>query len=173
MIISFIVAVSQNNVIGKDNKLPWHLPADMKYFKQVTFGHHIIMGRSTYEALGKVLPGRTNIIVTRQHDFDAPGCIIVGDLRSAFDCAREHHETECFVIGGGDVFRQSIVWADKIYLTKVFHNFEGDTFFPDLNKDDWNMISEDRHLPDEKNRYAYAFQVFELRRNGENQNHTE
>ena len=164
MIISFIVAVSQNNVIGKEGNLPWHLPADMKYFKQLTLSHHIIMGRGTFEGLGKALKGRTNIVVTRQPDYNAPDCVVVGDLKSAFEYTREHNETECFVIGGGDVFRQSLIWADKIYLTKVFHNFDGDTFFPDLNEDDWKMVSEERHLPDEKNRYAFAFQVYEIRR---------
>jgi dihydrofolate reductase len=162
MIISLILAVSQNNVIGKDNKLPWYLPDDWKYFKRLTIGHHIIMGRATYESLGKPLPGRQNIIITRQENYEAPGCIIVGDLKSAFEFAKDKNETEAFVIGGGDIFRQSLVWADKIYLTRVFHNFEGDTYFSDLNKDDWQMVSEERHLPDEKNRYAYAFQLYEL-----------
>lgn len=162
MIISFIVAVSQNHVIGKDNKMPWHLPADMQYFKRLTTGHHIIMGRGTYESLGRPLPGRTNIIVTRQQQYQAPGCVVVGDLKTAFDYAKEKNETEAFVIGGGDIFKQSLVWADRIYLTKVFHNFEGDTFFSELNADDWKMVSEERHLPDEKNRYAYAFQQYEL-----------
>jgi len=164
MIISIIVAASQNNVIGKENKLPWHLPADMQYFKATTIGHHIIMGRSTWETLGKPLPGRTNIIVTRQEHYKADGCIIVANLKSAFTYAREHGETECFIIGGGDVFRQSLVWADKIYLTTIFHNFDGDTFFLQLNPDDWLLISEQRHLPDQKNRYAYAFKVYELNR---------
>src|SRR5258705_8752501 len=99
MTISIIVAVSQNNVIGKDNKLPWHLPADMKYFKQLTMGHPIIMGRSTYESLGKPLPGRANIIITRQEDYQAEGCIVVGDLNSAFEVAKKEEPDECFVIG--------------------------------------------------------------------------
>jgi len=161
MIISILVAVSQNNVIGNDNKLPWHLPADMKYFKQLTLGHPIIMGRSTHESLGKALPGRTNIVITRQDDYEALGCVVVGDLHSAFDVAKKEEPIECFVIGGGDIIRQTLLWADKIYITRIFHNFEGDTFFPQLNKDDWNLLSEERHLPDEKNRYAYAFQVYE------------
>lgn len=165
MIISLIVAVSQNNVIGKDNKLPWYLPEDWKYFKRVTSGHHIIMGRATYESLGKPLPGRTNIVVTRQQTYDAPGCIIVGDIKAGFEYARSHGEAECFVIGGADIFRQSLVWADRIYLTRVMHDFDGDTIFPELNHDDWKMIKEERHLPDEKNRYPFSFQVYELSRN--------
>jgi len=162
MTISIIVAVSQNNVIGQENKLPWHLPADMKYFKQLTMGHPIIMGRSTYESIGKALPGRVNIVITRQEDFVAEGCVVVGDLKSAFEIAKQDSSDECFIIGGGDIIRQSLVWADKLYITRIFHNFEGDTFFPQLSKDDWNLIREDRHLPDEKNHYAYAFQLFEL-----------
>jgi len=164
MIISIIVAVSQNDVIGKDNKLPWHLPADLKYFKKLTMGHHIVMGRLTYEAIGKPLPGRTNIIVTRQEDFSAEGCIIVSELKRAFEHAEDDGESECFVIGGGDIIRQSLVWADKIYITRIFHNFEGDTFLPALSEDDWKLASEERHLPDEKNHYAYAFEVYELAR---------
>src|ERR1044071_6793485 len=103
MIISILVAVSQNHVIGKDNKLPWHLPADLKYFKQTTIGHHIIMGRATYESIGRALPGRSNIVVTRQEDYEAAGCIVVSDIKKAFDYCRNQNETECFVIGGGDI----------------------------------------------------------------------
>ncbi len=162
MIISIVAAASQNDVLGKDNKLPWHLPADMKYFKQLTMGYPVIMGRSTYEALGKALPGRTNIVITRQDNYIAPGCIVVGNVRSAIDAAKKEHQEECFVIGGGDIIRQTLVWADKIYLTRIFHDFDGDTFFPAINKDDWKLVSEEHHLPDEKNRFAYAFQLFEL-----------
>ncbi len=160
MIISIIVAVSQNNVLGKDNKLPWYLPADMKYFKQITLGHPVIMGRSTYEALGAPLPGRLNIIITRQEDFLAPGSIIVNNLKAAFDAARNEKDEEIFVIGGGDIIRQTLVWADRIYLTRIFEDFDGDTFFPQLNEDDWKLVSEERHQSDEKNRYEYAFRVY-------------
>lgn len=160
MTISIIVAVSQNNVIGKENKLPWHLPADLKYFKRITMGHHIIMGRATFETLGRALPGRTNMVVTRQELYEADGCIVSGDLRSAIDYCKERGETECFVIGGGDIIRQALIWADKIYMTRIFHEFDGDTYFPDLNEDDWKLVSEEKHLPDEKNRYPFAFRVY-------------
>ena len=163
MIISIIVAVSQNGVIGKDNKLPWHLPADLKYFKRLTMGHHIVMGRSTFDSIGKALPGRTNVIITRQRDFKAEGCVVVHELKQAFELARSNNENECFVIGGGDIIRQSLVWADKIYMTRILHDFDGDTFFPQLN-DDWRLVSEDPNLPDEKNQYAYAFLVYDLAR---------
>jgi dihydrofolate reductase len=161
MTISIIVAVSQNNVIGKENKLPWHLPADLKYFRKITLGHHIIMGRTTFETIGRELPGRTNVIVTRQEYYAAEGCVVAGDLRSAIDYCRDQGETECFIIGGGDIIRQALVWADKIYMTRIFHQFEGDTFFPDLNEDDWKLLSEERHMPDEKNHYSFAFRVYQ------------
>ncbi|MCY7410643.1 MAG: dihydrofolate reductase [Chitinophagales bacterium] len=163
MKISIIVAVSQNNVIGINNKLPWHLPADMKYFKQVTMGHAVIMGRATYESLGKALPGRSNIVVTRQENYPAEDCVVVNNLKSAFEEAVKTEDTECFVIGGADIIQQALVWTDKIYMTRIFHNYEGDTFLKPLNEDDWKLTSEERHLPDEKNRVAYAFQIFELK----------
>lgn len=163
MKISIIVAVSQNNVIGINNKLPWHLPADMKYFKNITTGHPVIMGRTTFESLGKALPHRKNIVITRQENYEAPECTVVNNLKSAFEVAEKENNAECFVIGGADIIRQAIVWADKIYLTRISHEFDGDTFLPPLNEDDWYMVSEERHLPDEKNRYAYAFQIFEMK----------
>lgn len=161
MIISLIVAAAENNVIGKEGKLPWHLPADMKYFKQTTAGHVVIMGRGTFESLGKALPGRTNIVITRQEQFTAAGCVVVGNLKVAIDHATAEGEQEAFIIGGGDIFLQSILWADRIYLTRIFHSFEGDTFFPVLNEEDWRMVNEQPHHPDEKNKYPFAFQIFE------------
>ncbi|HUM46736.1 MAG TPA: dihydrofolate reductase [Chitinophagales bacterium] len=161
MIISLIVAAAENNVIGKDGQLPWHLPADMKYFKQTTAGHTVIMGRGTFESLGKPLPGRTNIVITRQQQYKAQGCTIVSNIADAISYAKENGTAETFIIGGGEVFRQSMSLADRIYLTRIFHSFDGDTFFPELNTDDWKMVSEERHQPDERNKYAFAFQVFE------------
>jgi dihydrofolate reductase len=161
MIISLIAAVAENNVIGKNNKLPWYLPEDLKYFKRITDGHHVIMGRGTYESLGNALSGRTNIIITRQKDYDAPQCIIVGDLKSAFTYAEEHDEAEVFVLGGGDVFSQALSWADKIYITRIFHSFPGDTFFPEFSSAEWILISEERHDADTRNKYSFAFQVYE------------
>lgn len=161
MIISLIVAAAENNVIGMEGKLPWHLPADMKYFKQTTAGHAVIMGRGTYESLGKPLPGRTNIVITRQENYAAPGCSVVGNLKAAIDHAAETGDAEAFIIGGGDIFMQSVLWADRIYLTRIFHSFEGDTFFPVLNNEDWVMVNEQIHPADEKNKYAFSFQTFE------------
>lgn len=161
MTVSIIVAASQNDVIGNDNKLPWHLPADMKYFKTVTTGHCIIMGRKTYEALGKPLPNRTNIIITRQEDFSAQGCVVVNDIQQSIDYAKSTGETECFIIGGGDIFVQSLIWAERIYLTRIAHNFEGDTFFTKPDPDGWKLVKDERHKPDEKNKFPYAFQVYD------------
>lgn len=161
MIISLIVAAAENNVIGLEGKLPWHLPADMKYFKQTTAGHTVIMGRGTYESLGKPLPGRSNIVITRQENYAAPGCSVVGSLKAAIDYAAETGDSEAFIIGGGDIFMQSVLWADRIYLTRIFHSFEGDTFFPVLNNEDWVMVNEQIHPADEKNKYAFSFQTFE------------
>lgn len=161
MIISMIVAASQNDVIGKDGQLPWHLPADMKYFKAVTSGHCIIMGRKTFESLGKPLPNRTNIIISRQHDFSAAGCVVVNDIRSAIDYAKNTGDAECFIIGGGDIFIQSLIWTERIYMTRIAHTFEGDTFFPKPDLTEWKLIKDERHTPDAKNKYAYSFQVYD------------
>jgi len=161
MTVSIIVAASQNDVIGNDNKLPWHLPADMKYFKTVTTGHCIIMGRKTFETLGKPLPNRTNIIISRQEDFSAQGCVVVNDIHKAIEYAKGTGDTECFIIGGGDVFIQSIIWAERIYLTRIAHKFEGDTFFGPLDSSDWKLAKEERHMPDVKNKYPYSFQVYD------------
>ena len=164
MIISIIVAVSDNNVIGKDNKLPWHLPADLKYFKQKTLGHHMVMGRKTFEALGKPLPGRTHVVISRQENLQIEGCTCVTSLEAAIDVAKKNGEAECFVIGGGEIFIKALMWVDRIYLTRVHHDWEGDTFFHPLNKSDWKEISEDHFPPDEKNPFPYTFFVYE--RNG-------
>lgn len=162
MTITIIVAASQNGVIGRNNQLPWHLPADLKRFKAITTGHHIIMGRNTYESLGRPLPNRVNIVVTRQQDYHAPGCVIVHSLADALQVARTAGETECFVIGGGDLIQAAMVWADRILLTRIFHDFEGDTFLPAINQEDWKLVHQERYMPDEKNRYPYAFLEYRL-----------
>ncbi len=162
MIISIVVAASQNDVIGRQKKLPWHLPADLKHFKRLTTGHHVIMGRNTYESIGRPLPNRVNIIVTRQRDYAAPGCRIAINLQEAFDMAKQAGETECFVIGGGDLIGQAIVWADRIYLTRIFHDFIGDTFLPQINPDDWKITKETHFPPDDKNPFPYAFIEYQI-----------
>ena len=159
MFISLIVAVAKNNVIGGDNKLLWHLPADLRHFKNVTMDHTIIMGRKTFESVGKPLPGRRNIIVTRNEDFEAEGCTIVNNMQAAVDLCKK--ENEVFIIGGADIFRQSMNAADKIYLTRINHEFKGDVFFPELNFSDWKLVKYLKFHADEKNKYEYSFAEYE------------
>jgi dihydrofolate reductase len=158
--LSLIAAVANNRIIGNQNKLPWHLPADLKYFKSVTMGHHIIMGRKTFESIGggRPLPGRTSIIITKQSGYKAEGCIVVHSLEEALNAAK--HDNEPFVIGGADIFKQSLEIADKIYLTKIHHDFEGDIFFPKMEFNKWNLIVCEEHDADEKNKYPYTFLTY-------------
>ena len=159
MILSLIVAVSKNNVIGADNGLLWQMPADLKHFKAVTIGHTVIMGRKTYDSIGKPLPGRRNIIVTRQEKFKAQGCEVVNSLQDAVDlCTREQ---EVFIVGGGEVYKQAIHAADKIYLTRIYGEFEGDTVFPQINFSEWRLTKYLKHHGDAKNQYDYSFSEYE------------
>jgi dihydrofolate reductase len=159
MKLSLIVAVAKNNVIGSDNRLLWHMPADLKHFKSVTMGSPVIMGRKTFESIGKPLPGRTNIVVTRSEDYSAEGCTVANSLQEAVDLCEK--EGEVFVIGGGEVYRQAIHAADKVYLTRIDAEFNGDTFFPELNFSDWKLIKYVKHHADEKNKYDYSFAEYE------------
>lgn len=159
MMLSLIAAVSKNNIIGNDNRLIWHLPADLAHFKKITSGHTIIMGRKTYESIGRALPNRRNIIVTRQEFFEAPGCEVMGSLQEAVDsCLKEE---EVFIIGGGDIFTQVLPAADKIYLTRIYKDFDGDAKFPELNFSEWKLMKYVRHHSDEKNQYEYSFSEYE------------
>ena len=159
--LSLIVAVSDNNVIGKDNKLLWNLPNDMKFFKNTTWGMPVIMGRKTYDALNKPLPGRINIVITRRQDWKVDGVIAVADLPGAFIKAAETNCKEFFVIGGGEIYRQTIDMADRIYLTRVHAEFEGDTFFPVIDEGKWTLSGVEDFTVDEKHAYTYSFQVWE------------
>lgn len=154
--IAIVVAVAENNVIGKDNQLMWHLPADLKHFKKVTMGHPILMGRKTYESIGKPLPGRTSIIITRQPEYKAEGCIVVNSVQEAVTKA-EQLDDQAYLIGGAEIYRQALDVTDTIYLTRIHHKFEGDTFFPELQEEEWETVSEEHHEPDEKNKYRYSF----------------
>lgn len=156
MIRSIIVAQSQNRVIGINNTLPWHLPADLKRFKAITMGHHMIMGRKTYESIGKPLPGRTSIVITRNKGLQFEGCVMAHSLTEAFEIAERNGETETFVIGGADLIKQSIHSCDKLYLTIIHQDFEGDTFLDELSTD-WKEIESVLYEPDEKNAYSYLF----------------
>ncbi len=157
MVLSAIVAIAENNVIGKDQDLIWHIPNDLKRFKNITNGHCIIMGRKTYESIGKALPNRTNIIITRQNNYLAKGCIIVSSLEAAIAKAKSENEDEAFIIGGAEIYRQSLPIIDKLYLTKVHESFDGDTFFPDINLTNWKLVYQENHSSDEKNLYDHSF----------------
>lgn len=164
MDISFVVAVSENNVIGKDNKLIWHLPADMKFFKEITTGHCIITGRKNYESIPdkfRPLPDRINIVITRQKDYKAPGAIVVGSVEEAISKAKELCDTEIFIIGGAEIFKQSFPYVNKIYLTKIYHHFEGDVFFPEFDLKDWKETERIQGIVDERNKYRHDFITLE------------
>lgn len=166
MIISLIAAVAENGVIGKNNQLPWRLPADMKYFRQITLGHCVIMGRKNYDSIPlkfRPLEGRTNIIITRQKKTIAPGCIVVHSLKEAIRTARKKTsgKDEVFVIGGGQIYTLALPLANKMYITHIHHSFDGDTFFPGINWQEWKPVSKTVHQPDEKNKFAFSFCVYE------------
>ncbi len=161
MLISLVVAAAQNNAIGLANRLLWHLPNDLKFFKNITWAMPVVMGRKTFEALaGKPLPGRLNMVITRQKDFRAEGVIVVSSMEEAISVANQQDYKELFVIGGGEIYQQSMLLADKIYLTRVDAVLEGDTFFPAIEKDKWKMVSEQSFSADEKHQYAYHFQLW-------------
>ncbi len=160
MIISQIAAMSRNRVIGRDNTLPWHMPDDLAYFFRITKGHHIIMGRRNYEANGKALPGRVNIVVTRNRDYHAPGCIVVHSVQEALDYARKQEEKEAFIVGGGALYAATLDLTDRIYLTLIDAYVEGDTFFPEPDPRQWQVVSEEFHPADDRNPYNYTFYIF-------------
>lgn len=161
MRISAIVAMSENQVIGKDNSLPWHLPADLHHFKQVTLGKPIIMGRKTYESIGRPLPQRQNIVITRDIHFSATGCWVVNSIEAALEAASEQEEV--FIIGGAHLYTQALPLITCLYLTIIHKKIEGDTFFPPINKSEWKEISKKNYQADDKNMYSYSFIVLERR----------
>lgn len=157
-LVSIIVAAAENNAIGKDNKLLWRLPDDLKFFKQTTSGHPVIMGRKTYESLGKPLANRHNIIITRQPDYHAEGTEVVNSLRDALALCQD--EQEVFIVGGAEIYRQALPVTDKIYLTRVHAALDGDTFFPVLDNHIWQLVSKDSRMADEKHPYSYSFLIY-------------
>lgn len=157
--ISLIWAMDENRVIGKNNQLPWHLPEDLKFFKRVTMGHPIAMGRKTHDSIGRNLPGRENIVITRQNDFQCDGCTVLHSVQELVDYAAEKNK-EVFVIGGAEIFKQILPFADRLYLTQIYDRFEGDTFFPELNMEEWELISQEKGIKDEKNPYDYEFLIY-------------
>ena len=161
MIISCIVAVAKNNVIGKDNNIPWYLPADLKYFKNTTLNHHVIMGRNCYESIGKPLPKRTNVIITRDAFFISSNCLVARSIPEALHMAHENGEEEVFIIGGGQIYEQTSDLWNKLYLTEVDLEVDGDVFFPAIDMNEWKLIHEEQHKKDEKNEFDYEFKVYE------------
>lgn len=160
MSISLVVAVSTNNAIGKNNQLLWTLPNDMKFFKNKTWAMPVVMGRKTFEALGKPLNGRFNIVITKQKDFKPEGTTVVDSLEEAIRIAYAADYKEVMIIGGGQIYKQSMPIADTLYLTRVDAELEGDTSFPEIDTKEWEMISQETHMADEKHAYAYHFQVW-------------
>jgi len=163
MAVSLIVAVSENGVIGRDGGLPWRLSADLKHFKRTTMGHHLIIGRRTWDEVGKPLPGRVMVVVTRSRDLQADGATIVHSLDEALEVARD--DDEAFIGGGAHIYRMALGQdlVDLIYLTRIHTEVEGDTFFPDFDLEMWELVSEEHHLADEKNEHPYSFLVYERR----------
>lgn len=155
--LTIIVAASEDNAIGKDNDLIWHLSDDLKRFKSLTNGHHIIMGRKTFESFPKPLPNRTHIVITRQHDYKAPeGVIIVNSIEDALDAARQ--DKQPFIIGGGEIYKQAMSVADRLEITRVHSYFDNaDTFFPAIDKSIWQEVSRTSHDADDKHKYAFSF----------------
>ncbi|MFU8803782.1 MAG: type 3 dihydrofolate reductase [Bradymonadaceae bacterium] len=160
-ILSLMAAVGEGMVIGKENALPWHLPSDLRYFRRVTMGKPVIMGRKTLESLGKPLGGRKNIILTHQRDYEAEGVHIAHDLDEALALAGDVDEV--MILGGGKVYVEFLPRADRLYLTVVHARFEGDTFFPNFDEEQWEVTCREHHEPDEKNKYPHTFVVLERR----------
>lgn len=161
MRISLIVAMSENRVIGREGQLPWRLSADLRRFKQLTMGHHLIMGRKTFESIGRVLPGRTSIVVTRQPGYRAQGVVVAPSLTDALRHAEQAGDDEAFVIGGGEIYRQILPATDRIYLTLVKAMVDGDTRFDELDYSAWKLVASEEHPADEKNAYNHSFRTYD------------
>ena len=159
MKISMIVSADEQNGIGLNNELLCHLPADLKYFKSLTTGHAILMGRKTYDSIGKPLPNRTNIIISRNTS-TIEGCHVFNRIEASIEFAKNLNETELFIIGGDSIYKQSLSFTNTVYLTRIHHTFNADAFFPSL-ENDWHLTNEEKHLADEKNQFDFSFQVFE------------
>ncbi len=158
--VSLIVAMDKNGGIGKENRLPWHLPSDLKRFKRLTMGHHLVMGRKTYATIGKPLPGRVMIVLSRQKGYLAPGCQVARSLHEAVQFAEVHQESELFIIGGGEVFRQAIDLADKIYLTTVHATVDADISFPQIDPGQWEIVDSETQTRNGQDEYDSEFTLW-------------
>lgn len=159
MIISLIVAASENNIIGKDNKLPWHLPKDLKFFKNTTWAMPVIMGRKTFESMdGKALQGRINIIITRNESYKTDGAVVTNSLKDALFVANDLGYKQVFIIGGGELFLQSMEQANNIYMTRVHTNIEGDILFPEIDTKKFHLTAKEEHVADDKHAFDFSFE---------------
>jgi len=164
MLISMIAAMGSNRVIGKDNDIPWYLPDDFSYFKEKTKNHHVIMGRKNWESLPprfQPLPDRTNIVITRQLDYQANGAVVVGTLQNALKLAKSAGEREAFIIGGGEIYRMALSLANRIYLTEIQAPFDGQVTFPTFSTKDWIEVSRLHHPSDQRHAYSFDFVVYD------------
>jgi dihydrofolate reductase len=157
--ISIISAMASNRAIGIRNTLPWQLPEDLKHFKALTMGHHIVMGRKTYDSIGKPLPGRDTVIVTRNADYAVPGCLAVNSLDAALTVS--HGDAEVFFVGGAELYRQALSIAHRIYLTEIQRVFDGDAFFPEFDKSQWIETARDKHRTEGPNGFEYHFVIYD------------
>ncbi|RZJ55728.1 MAG: dihydrofolate reductase [Flavobacterium sp.] len=156
--IIMIAAVAENNALGKNNELVWHLPNDFKRFKALTTNHYIIMGRKTFESFPKPLPNRTHVIITRQKDYNPEGCIVVDSIEKAIAACPEDEDS--YVIGGGEIYNLALPFADIIEITKVHHTFEADAFFPKISKTEWELVEAETNIKDEKHLYDYTYETY-------------
>ena len=157
MSIAIIVAKASNDVIGNNNELIWHLPADLKFFKETTLGKCLLMGRKTYESIGRPLPGRTTIIITRNVDYSAEGCLVASSIEEAVEMAKNEEKGEIIIAGGAEIYKLGMNHADTMYVTEVEANFEGDTYFPPIDKKVWKEAGRVKNKADERNKYDYDF----------------
>ncbi|MFD2288379.1 dihydrofolate reductase [Pedobacter petrophilus] len=156
--LAIAVAVGENLAIGKDNQLLWHMPADLKFFKQTTSGHTVVMGRKTFDSVGKPLPNRRNIVITRDAALKIDGAEVVTSLDEALEITKTE-EKPVFIVGGAEIYRQALPKTETLYLTTIHHSFDADTFFPEFERSEWEVLSSEHHQADEKNKYDYTFEV--------------
>jgi len=159
MRLSIIVAMDDNQLIGKDNTLPWNLPADLDYFKRTTTGKTVLMGRKTYESIGRPLPNRRNVIISRNANFKAPGCEVIGAIESALELAKE--DDEIMIMGGASFYEQMLPSVNRLYITQIEGVYAGDAYFPSFNRDDFVETFRESHQPDEKNKHTYHFTILD------------
>ena len=167
--LSILVAMASNHVIGNNNQLPWHLSADLKHFKALTMGHNIIMGRKTYESIGKPLPGRINVIVTHQNNYQIDGATVVNSVDEAIEVSIDdkNSDRQSFIIGGAELYQQTLPLCQHMYITEIQQEFTGDTFFPKFDPDEWSEISREKHIPEDSQPLEYHFVVLDRKMTSE------